>query len=260
MPGKLYGKYLQNLVSHQPIQLRLISGDSSNAEDEERIFNAIKGITKSTSNNKASHVIPNLLLPLQAEEEDGSGTGTTTKQQNNISKLDSSLQQSGNTKVLSCILDDPRLSRWWQAHLERISDFLLPGEGVVEVSPREWTGGVFGWRGKTRLKEGRPSIASLPITKPQAGGKLPLPVLADMSPGQDQSSCSLPPAPKWRWEGCKSNYLEEYLGNEQPMQDGKNDGDMGDEEAEPEEKEEGDQPGEEEEERDWSVLGPGRIT
>ena len=42
---KLYGKYLHNLVSHEPIQLRLISGQSSNAENEERIFNAIKGIT-----------------------------------------------------------------------------------------------------------------------------------------------------------------------------------------------------------------------
>ena len=41
------------LASHQLIQLRLISGDSSNAEDEESIFNAIKGIIKSTSNNKA---------------------------------------------------------------------------------------------------------------------------------------------------------------------------------------------------------------
>ena len=50
-----------------------------------------------------------------------------------------------------------------------------------------------------------------------------------------------------------TNYLEEDLGNEQPIEDGKNDGDMGDEETEPEEKEEGDQTGEEEEGE--SVIG-----
>ncbi|KAK3734073.1 hypothetical protein QZH41_019812 [Actinostola sp. cb2023] len=47
---KLYGKYLHNLVSHQSIQLRIISGTSSNAENEERIFSSIKSITKATSN------------------------------------------------------------------------------------------------------------------------------------------------------------------------------------------------------------------
>ena len=66
---KLYhGKYLHNLVSHEPIQLRLISGQSSNAENEERIFNAIKGITNSTSSYRPGHVITNMFLRLQAEK------------------------------------------------------------------------------------------------------------------------------------------------------------------------------------------------
>jgi hypothetical protein len=47
---KLYGKYLHNLVSHQPIQLIIISGTSSNEEKEERVFNAIKGVTRVTLN------------------------------------------------------------------------------------------------------------------------------------------------------------------------------------------------------------------
>ena len=127
---KFYGKYIHNLVSHEPVQLRLISGQSSNAENEERIFNAIKGITNTTSSYKPSHVITNLFLRLQAEEELGSQDTTTQKQQNNITKLAASLPKFPNTKVPSCILDEHKYSRWWQAHLERISDFLLPGEGV----------------------------------------------------------------------------------------------------------------------------------
>lgn len=46
---KLYGKYYHALIRHAPIQLQIISGESSNAEDEERYFNSIKGITRETS-------------------------------------------------------------------------------------------------------------------------------------------------------------------------------------------------------------------
>lgn len=46
---KLYGKYYHGLIGHAPIQLQIISGESSNAEDEERYFNSIRGITRETS-------------------------------------------------------------------------------------------------------------------------------------------------------------------------------------------------------------------
>lgn len=57
---KMYGKYLHNLLSHAPQQLRIISGASSNAENEERLFSTMKSITQSTSSNKPGHIIGNV--------------------------------------------------------------------------------------------------------------------------------------------------------------------------------------------------------
>ena len=54
---KLYGKHFHDLISHAPLQLRIMSGKAMSAEDEERAFNSIKGITKSTSSNHPGHVI-----------------------------------------------------------------------------------------------------------------------------------------------------------------------------------------------------------
>ena len=130
---KLYGKYLHNLVSHEPIQRRLISGQSSNAENEERIFNAIEGNTNSTSSYKPGHVIANVFLRLQVEEEFSTFQHAQTaqqKQQSGITNLAATLPKFGNTKIPTWILYEAKYSKWWQAHLERISDFLLPGKGI----------------------------------------------------------------------------------------------------------------------------------
>ena len=64
---KLCGKYFHNVVSHAPIQLRIISGESSNTEDEERYFTSIKGITRETPSHPLSHIIGNILIRLQAK-------------------------------------------------------------------------------------------------------------------------------------------------------------------------------------------------
>ena len=52
---KLYGKYMHNLLVHSPIQYRLINGQSVNCEGEERFFNTIKQITRSTSSYNRKH-------------------------------------------------------------------------------------------------------------------------------------------------------------------------------------------------------------
>ena len=43
---KPFGKYAHNLLVHAPIQYRIISGESINAEEEERTFNTIQCINK----------------------------------------------------------------------------------------------------------------------------------------------------------------------------------------------------------------------
>ena len=66
---KLFGKHIHNLVGHASLSLRLMSGRTINSEGDERIFNAIKSIAGQTSCKRPGHVIGNLLIRLQCEEE-----------------------------------------------------------------------------------------------------------------------------------------------------------------------------------------------
>ncbi len=65
---KFYGTYFHNITSHAPIQNRLISGRSANTEEQERVFNAITNITRTTSSFHGNHIIANIFVRLQAEK------------------------------------------------------------------------------------------------------------------------------------------------------------------------------------------------
>jgi len=125
---KLFGVYYHNLTTHAGLMLRLISGLASNTEEQERIFNAIKRITKQTSNYHPGQIIPNLLVRLQAENELGLHDDDVGRQQSQISKLAKSLPPATNSCFPKTIII--KYSREWQAHLQQISDFLLEKEGV----------------------------------------------------------------------------------------------------------------------------------
>ena len=127
---KFYGTYFHNITSHAPIQNRLISGRSANTEEQERIFNAITNITRTTSSFHPDHVVSNILVRLQAEKDFSTNqhhASSVEKQQAHVSKLASSLPGFPNTVIPKDILVNHPSS--WQAHLERISDFLLVGKG-----------------------------------------------------------------------------------------------------------------------------------
>jgi hypothetical protein len=126
---KFYGTYFHNITSHAPIQNRLISGRSANTEEQERIFNAITNITRTTSSFHPDHIISNILVRLQAEKDLAARhkASLVQKQQDHVSKLASSLPNLPNTVIPREILVNHPSS--WQAHLERISDFLLVGKG-----------------------------------------------------------------------------------------------------------------------------------
>jgi hypothetical protein len=64
---KLYGNYFHNITSHAAMQNRIINGRSSNVEEQERVFNTIKNITKGTSSNHPNQLIGNILVRMQAE-------------------------------------------------------------------------------------------------------------------------------------------------------------------------------------------------
>lgn len=124
---KMFGVYFHDLTAHGGLMLRIVSGQTANTEEEERIFNHIKKITKHTSNYSTGQIIPNLLLRLQAEKEMGSREDVQ-KQQSFISILSKSLPPKKNTTIPIAVIK--KHQQQWQAHLEHISDFLLPGEGV----------------------------------------------------------------------------------------------------------------------------------
>ena len=65
---------------------------------------------------------------MQAEEKLGRSENCVEKQQSHVSRLAHSLPPQKNTKIPKTLIK--KYSSSWQAHLERISDFLLPGEGV----------------------------------------------------------------------------------------------------------------------------------
>ena len=125
---KLFGVYFHNLSAHGGIMLHIISGQASNAEQQERIFNHIKRITRHTSNYHPGQIIPNLFVRLQAEREMGLQEDDAANQQAQISNLSKCLPSPTNTCVPLTLIQ--KHCREWQAHLQQISNFLLEGEGA----------------------------------------------------------------------------------------------------------------------------------
>ena len=124
---KMIGVYYHDFTCHAGLMLRLISGQSSNAEEDERIFHHIKKITKQTTNYSPGHLVPNVFLRLQAEKEMNE-QNDVVRQQSFITSLSKSLPEPTNTRFPISLIR--RHSRHWQAHLQNISDFLTEGEGV----------------------------------------------------------------------------------------------------------------------------------
>ena len=127
---KLYGKYLHNLLVHAPTQYRLVSGESVNVEDEERVFNTIRNCSHSTTNNWPGHIIGNLFVRLQVENQ---------CKEKYVLKSDKNSVLTEIEKIGRDLYANERNSLFtydhiknnlhdWQSHLERISDFLIFGD------------------------------------------------------------------------------------------------------------------------------------
>lgn len=93
---------------------------------QERMFNLCNDITRCTSNRQGSQVINNILIRM-TEESDSTAT-TIKSQEGEVTRLASTLPPFPNTIITNeWVKKHPYL---WQAHLERIADFLIPGEGI----------------------------------------------------------------------------------------------------------------------------------
>ena len=121
-----YGVYWHSIVTEAPILYRIVSPRTICTEEQERAFNTIKEITKRTSNGHSHHIIPNSLLHMQAEIMIRDKPTPVLSTHSLIGKYASTLPPPSNTEFPETEIN----SYEYQAHLERISDFLLPGEGI----------------------------------------------------------------------------------------------------------------------------------
>ena len=74
-------------------------------------------------NYSPEQMIPNLFVRLQAEKEMGLHSDDASQQQDEISNLAKSLPPPTNTRIPLHLVKQHNSD--WQAHLQRISDFLL---------------------------------------------------------------------------------------------------------------------------------------
>ena len=120
---KFYGTYFHDLTAHAALQLRLVSGKTANTEEEERMFNTLHHHV-----GHPDHIIGNLFICIQAEEQLRKSRTTVAKQESQVSKLAKSLGLCTDTIIPMPVVK--KHARSWQAHLQRIADFLLPGKGI----------------------------------------------------------------------------------------------------------------------------------
>ena len=108
---KFYGKYLHALIAHEPMLLRMVSGKSTNAE-EERTFNSLKTITTTTPNFHPDHVILNAIIRYQAKG-DFNAPSYLVHSETVVSKFSKSLPKTIPYWIIN------KFPRDWQAHLEK---------------------------------------------------------------------------------------------------------------------------------------------
>ena len=127
---KFYGRYLHSLVCHAPIQHRIVCSRSTNTEQQERHFNTFSSISLSTSSRRPGEIITPGLIRVQAEmkQADISRRSTIQEQESRLRKLSKCLPKAENSIIPHRVII--KYQSAYQAHLERVSDFLLCGEGI----------------------------------------------------------------------------------------------------------------------------------
>ncbi|XP_078621301.1 uncharacterized protein LOC144887775 [Branchiostoma floridae x Branchiostoma japonicum] len=125
----LYGIYFHSLTTHAPTILRIVALSSTHTESEERIFNQLRGIHRTTGCSRYSgQVIGNLMVRSHCENLLNNDKGTTF-QPSIVSNSAAKVRQQGTEdSVIPHELISKR-AKVWQAHCERLADYLLCGPG-----------------------------------------------------------------------------------------------------------------------------------
>ncbi|XP_066926551.1 uncharacterized protein [Clytia hemisphaerica] len=121
---KLYGQYEHNIVREAAIQYRLVALTSCNTENEERAFTFFKDVSKKCTNHLPDNVIKTCLTRWQVRKDWKEHLGSKISTgKNSISEHGQKLKEERTNTVVPFDLIKDNVSDW-QAHLERISDFL----------------------------------------------------------------------------------------------------------------------------------------
>ena len=124
---RFFGTYLHALTTHAPLQYEVVCQKSINAENQERLFGQGRRAAEMASNRHPDNVMSTVLLRLQAKKELGKIVHSVSAADSQVSKAASSLPVFNQTTVTKNFTDKHKHS--WQAHLERISPFLVEGRG-----------------------------------------------------------------------------------------------------------------------------------
>ena len=124
---KFYGRYMHSLVCHAPIQHRIIALRSTNTEQQERHFSTFSSVSLATSSRRPGESITPGMIRMQAEMKQGE-RNAIQEQESQLGRLSKCLPKAENSIIPHRIL--LKYPYAYQAHLERISDFLLCGEGA----------------------------------------------------------------------------------------------------------------------------------
>lgn len=123
---RFFGSHFHSLTVHAPETLRLFNLRTIVTEHEERIFGDLRRISENTTNRKAETVCDNAVLRFNCHQK--SKIDSLVIQESTITRQAHLLPAKQRSQIPFNILTSrPNLV---QAHLERISDFLLPGEDV----------------------------------------------------------------------------------------------------------------------------------
>ena len=97
--GNMFGRYFHAATYHAPLVNRIISPSSLYTELQERMFNKVKSITRTTSNYHPEDMITNILVRLQEELKQDSNKSLSCLQnaEGEVSKLGQALGEKENS-------------------------------------------------------------------------------------------------------------------------------------------------------------------
>ena len=116
------------VTAHIPTQFELACLRSLNAESQERLFGQARTIAESCTNHHPDNVIPQIMLRLQAKQEQHEFLASVNKGDSQVSHVARDMPHLSGTRVKSSFIK--QREDCWQVHLQRISPFLVAGVDV----------------------------------------------------------------------------------------------------------------------------------